>query len=135
MRGDLATLERDLGYAKRLNLNTTRIWLGHRRYESELQEYIHRLRDYVRTSPRLGSTTMPILWNGNGLDPDILKSEFRPPGGEYGTAIVEAIKHEPGLLISIAPSRSENTRLTRPVAPTDHHAKRPPRQRLSFSRV
>lgn len=27
MNGDQATLERDLGYAKRINLNSTRIWL------------------------------------------------------------------------------------------------------------
>jgi hypothetical protein len=30
MEGDQAVLERDLGYAKRINLNSTRIWLGYR---------------------------------------------------------------------------------------------------------
>jgi len=99
MRGDLANLERDLGYAKRLNLNSTRIWLSYRRYEEGPQAYINRLRDYIRTSHRLGFSTMPILWNGNGLDPDILKLEFRRRGDEYVTAIVEAIKDEPGLLM------------------------------------
>ena len=42
---------------------------------------------------------MPILWNGNGLDPDTLKPEFRSRGDEYVKAIVEAIKDEPGLLM------------------------------------
>ena len=49
---------RDLRYAKRLNLNSTRVWLSYRHYE------------------RMGISTMPILWNGNGLDPNTLKPEF-----------------------------------------------------------
>ena len=42
---------------------------------------------------------MPILWNGNSLNPDTLKPEFRPQGDAYVKAIVEAIKDEPGLLM------------------------------------
>ena len=42
---------------------------------------------------------MPILWNGNSLNPDTLKPEFRPRGDAYVKAIVEAIKDEPGLLM------------------------------------
>jgi hypothetical protein len=42
---------------------------------------------------------MPILWNGNNLNPDTLKPEFRPRGDAYVKAIVEAIKDEPGLLM------------------------------------
>ena len=33
MYADQATIERDLGYAKRINLNSTRIWLSYRAYE------------------------------------------------------------------------------------------------------
>ena len=33
MNGDQATIERDLGYAKRINLNSTRIWLSYKAYE------------------------------------------------------------------------------------------------------
>src|SRR3954454_8012100 len=33
MNGDQATWERDLGYAKRLNLNSTRIWFNYQGYE------------------------------------------------------------------------------------------------------
>ncbi len=99
MYGEPADLERDLGYAKRLNLNSTRIWLSYRRYESDPVAYIDRLRNYIRTSHRLGFSTMPILWNGNGLDPDTLKPEFRERGDAYVKAIVEAVKDEPGLLM------------------------------------
>jgi hypothetical protein len=77
MNGDQAALERDLGYAKRLNLNSTRIWLNYQGYERAPEKYIDRLRNHIRTSHRMGFSTMPILWNGNGLNPDTLKPEFR----------------------------------------------------------
>src|ERR1035441_6012108 len=68
MGGDQAVLERDLGYAKRINLNSTRIWLGYRFYEKDPQAFIARLKNFIQTSHRMGFTTMPILWNGNDID-------------------------------------------------------------------
>jgi hypothetical protein len=99
LTADQAVLERDLGYAKRVNLNSTRIWLSYQAYEKEPQAYIGRLRSYIRTSQRLGFSTMPILWNGNSLNPDTLKPEFRPRGDAYVKAIVEGVKDEAGLLM------------------------------------
>jgi hypothetical protein len=52
MYGDQATLERDLSYAKRINLNSTRIWLSYKAYEKAPQAYIERLRNYIRTANR-----------------------------------------------------------------------------------
>ena len=99
MNADQATLEKELGYAKRVNLNSTRIWLNYTSYERDPKGYIDRLRNYVRTSQRLGFSTMPILFNGNSLNPDTLKPEFRSRGDAYAKAIVEALKDEPGLLM------------------------------------
>jgi hypothetical protein len=99
MTADQAILERDLGYAKRVNLNSTRIWLSIQGYERDPQGYIGRVRNYIRTGQRLGFSTMPILFNGNNLDPNTLKPEFRTRGDAYVKAIVEAIKDEPGLLM------------------------------------
>ena len=99
LTADPAILERDLGFAKRINLNSTRIWLNYQAYEREPQVYLDRLRNFIRTSHRLGFSTMPILWNGNSLNPDILKPEFHPRGDAYVKAIVEAVKDEPGLLM------------------------------------
>lgn len=99
MYGDQATIERDLGYARRINLNSTRIWLSYKAYEKDPQGYIARLRNYIRTSNRLGFTTLPILFNGNNLDPDTLKPEFHKEGDAYVRAIVDAVKDEPGLLM------------------------------------
>ncbi|MEO8594011.1 MAG: hypothetical protein ABI759_11880 [Candidatus Solibacter sp.] len=99
MQAEQAILERDLGYARRVNLNSTRIWLNYQQYERDSQAYIGRLRNYIRTSQKLGISTMPILWNGNNLNPDTLKPAFRARGDAYVKGIVEAIKDEPGLLM------------------------------------
>lgn len=99
MTGDTETLTRDLGYAKRLNLNSTRIWLSFEDYEKDPEAYVNRLREYIRVSHRLGFSTMPILWNGNYLNSDTLQTAFRARGDAYVKAIVEAVKAEPGPLM------------------------------------
>ena len=99
MTGDTEILTRDLGYARRLNLNSTRIWLSFEDYEKNPQAYVSRLRDYIRVSHQLGFSTMPILLNGNYLNPETIKPEFRARGDAYVKGIVEAIKDEPGLLM------------------------------------
>lgn len=99
MTGDTQVLTRDLGYAKRLNLNSTRIWLSFEEFEKDPQAYVERLREYIRVSHRLGFSTMPILWNGNYLNPATLKPTFRARGDVYVKAIIEGVKDEPGLLM------------------------------------
>ena len=37
---------------------------------------------------------MPILWNGNTLDPDTLKGAFLPEGDAYVKAVVQALRDE-----------------------------------------
>ena len=54
MQGDQQTIERDLGYAKRVNLNSTRIWLSYLAYEKDPKSYIEKVRNYIRTSKQLG---------------------------------------------------------------------------------
>ena len=76
MVDDQAILARNLGYGKRLGLNSIRFWLNYRDYEKYPQHYIARLRTYIRATHNLGYSTMPILFNGNGLDPNTLKPEF-----------------------------------------------------------
>ncbi len=98
-RNSQAIIERDLGYAKRLNLNSTRVWLNYNAYESNPADFLKNIQGYIRTAHRLGISTMPILWNGNGLNPDTLKPEFRDRGDAYVKAVVQALKDEPGLLM------------------------------------
>lgn len=97
---DQKIIERDLGYAKRLNLNSTRIWLSYRNYLRNPATYIEKLRNYIRTANAMGITTMPILFNGNNLVPSTLKQAFRDTSGDkYVTAVVNAVKDEKGLLV------------------------------------
>ena len=98
--GDQKTIERDMGYAKKLQLNSTRIWLSYTRYLQDPKGYIEKLRNYVRTANNFGITTMPILFNGNSLNPETLAKEFREKTGDsYVRTVVDALKDEKGLLM------------------------------------
>lgn len=98
-RGDQAKIERELGYAQRVNLNSTRIWLSPQSYERNPEQFITQLRNYVRTAMKFGINTMPILFNGNMIDPVILEADYRKTADAYVKAVVEALKDEPGLFI------------------------------------
>ena len=99
MMNDQKTIERDMGYAQKLQLNSTRIWLNYKAYSKDPAGFIEKLQNYVRTAYSFGITTMPILWNGNMLDPATLKKEFRETGDQYVKDVVEALKNEPGLFV------------------------------------
>lgn len=96
---DPATLAKQLGYGKPLGLNSLRVWLSYRDYEKDPQGYIERVRTFISRANQLGYSTMPILFNGNGLNPDDLKPAFRQRGDAYVKAVVGALKGEPGLLM------------------------------------
>ncbi len=98
-QGDEATIRKELGYAQRLQLNSTRIWLNQGAYQRDAEGYLNRLRSYVRTAHSLGISVMPILFNGNGLNPQTLPPEAWPRQEAYVKAVVEALKDEPGLLM------------------------------------
>ena len=92
-------LRREFGYAQKLALNSTRIWLSCRAYEKDPKGFIEKLVRFVRVANEMGITTMPILFNGNGLDPNDLEESFRPRGDKYVRDVVAAIQNEPGLIM------------------------------------
>ncbi len=98
-QGDEATMRKELGYAQKLQLNSTRIWLNRGAYDREPEAYIGRLRSYVRIAHSLGISVMPILFNGNSLNPQTLPPESWAQQEAYVKAIVQALKDEPGLLM------------------------------------
>src|SRR5258708_15843446 len=49
-RNSQAIIERDLGYAKKLNLNSTRGWLNYTVYEKNTSEILESIPNYIRTS-------------------------------------------------------------------------------------
>ena len=96
---DEAALRRHLGYGKRLGINSVRIWLSYKEFANEGAGYVDALRQYIRVCDSEGVTVMPILFNGNGIDPAILEEAFLPEGETFAKAIVEGVKDEPGLIM------------------------------------
>lgn len=97
---DEAKQRKEFSYALRLELNNVRIWLNPDQYEQNPKGYVDQLLRFVRVGHGMGISTMPILFNGNGLNPDILKEEYlNGKGGQYVNDIVGALKGEPGLFM------------------------------------
>ena len=96
-KSDEATVRKHLGYAKRIGINSTRIWLWG--YENDPKGFINTLKRYVEIANDMGISVMPILFNGNGLNPAILEESYwNEKGDEYVKATVSALKNVPGLL-------------------------------------
>jgi hypothetical protein len=98
-RADEATVRKERGYARRLQLNSTRIWRSPRSYQGNREDFVGKLRSYVRIAHGLGLSTMPILFKGNSLNPHTLPPESWPQQEAYVKAVVEALKDEPGVLM------------------------------------
>lgn len=99
LKADPAIVRRDLSYAKRLGLNSVRIWLDWQTYDDLGPVYLDRLVTFVRTCHEEGFSTVPILFNGNGLDPAMLEEDFLPQADAFTAAVVNALRDEPGLLM------------------------------------
>lgn len=96
-RADEATVRQQLGWAKTIGINSTRIWLGG--YERDPKAFISGLKRYVEIANDMGISVMPILFNGNSLDPKILEESYwKESGDDYVRATVKALKDLPGLL-------------------------------------
>ena len=109
-------VERDMGYAKKLGLNSARIFMSIMAYQEDPQEYIKSVKHFVQTAWSNGISSNPILLVGpyftEGQQPYWLApdhSDAPIPGGyyeqnyhigeEYCAAMIEALKDEPGLLM------------------------------------
>ncbi len=99
LKNDPAIVRRDLSYARRLGINSVRIWLRWQQFEELGQDYIDQLVAFVRTCHGEGVSVVPILFNGNGLDPAMLEDGFLPRADRFTAAVVDALRDEPGLLM------------------------------------
>lgn len=116
-RYDHSIVDRDLGYAERLHLNSVRIFMDISMYRSGPQRFLSNIRDFVRTAWEHGISTNPILFMGfrfrddeltweemnavEGLKP-LTKTIDDPScwhiGEEYVDEVIATLKDEPGLL-------------------------------------
>ncbi len=90
---------RELAYGKRVNLNAVRFWMSQGAYEKYGDAYLESIVKFIRVCDDCGYKSMPILFNGNMLNPATIKPEAYEKADAYATAAVNAIKDEPGLLM------------------------------------
>lgn len=111
-------VDRDMGYAERLHLNSARIFLIYDCYKENPKQFLANVKDFVRTAWKHGISTNPIVFLGFRFAPDepplssmiMSKPGLRPLskaiedpscwylGEQYFDALYEAIGNEPGLL-------------------------------------
>ncbi|MBQ3349290.1 MAG: cellulase family glycosylhydrolase [Thermoguttaceae bacterium] len=90
---------RELAYGSRVGLNTVRFWLSPGAFQSKGDEYIEQVVAFVRVCDSCGYKSMPILFNGNMLNPKTIQPEAYEAADKFTTAVVNALKDEPGLLM------------------------------------
>ena len=110
------TVDRDMGYAERLHLNSARVFLSFAAYRTDPDAFFAHVKDFVQTAWRHGISTNPIVYHGAFFFP--AEEEFQPVDGEtlrplsktirtpdiwregevYFDRLYTAIGAEPGLL-------------------------------------
>ena len=99
INGDAAKTARELGYGRRIGLNAVRFWVSQGEWRRDPKAAVGKYRTFVRQAWAQGYYSMPILFNGNGLNPAMLEGDSWGDCEKYATAIVDALKGEPGLLM------------------------------------
>jgi hypothetical protein len=95
---DREKLARELGFARRLNLNSVRVWCSPAAWRNNPTGYVQMVKTFVQNCWEEGFTVTPILWNGNMMDPAILDPAYwEQEGDTYTTEMVSAMKNEPGI--------------------------------------
>ena len=106
-------VDRDMGYAERLKLNSARIFLTYSSYRKNKEQFLANVKDFVQTAWAHGITTNPIIYHGLRFLPEDFEPSAwwsgKPPktlldkscwvlGEQYFDDLYEAIGKEPGLL-------------------------------------
>ena len=92
--GDPEQLVRELGYGRRVGLNATRFWLVRGAWNKDPKGYVERVRAFVRIAWENGYYSMPILFNGNMINPKMLDDGEWANCAAYAKDIVLALKDE-----------------------------------------
>ena len=109
-------VDRDMGYAERLKLNSARIFLTYSSYAKNRDQFLKNVKDFVQTAWKHGISTNPIIYHGMRFLPEDFIRKPRKEGvpyplpktiedpscwwmGEkYFDDLYETIGKEPGLL-------------------------------------
>ncbi|MGI5895524.1 MAG: cellulase family glycosylhydrolase [Oscillospiraceae bacterium] len=93
-------VERELGYAERLQINSIRFWLRQEEWEADADGYFELVLDFIRRCNTHGISVMPIFWNGNSIASFTTPTEAEWKNmEEYAAAVMDALKGEPNILM------------------------------------
>ena len=113
---DGALVEKELDYAKRLGLNSARVFLAYAVYEHNQVEFLARVKHFVQAAYARGISTMVVVWDSCFSDlmptyeadeedwipnPGVqrLTPDFWPQGEAYCADLAKTLVDNPGLLI------------------------------------
>ena len=99
INGDAAKTARELGYGRRVGLNAVRFWVSQGDFRKNPKAAVEKYRAFVRQAWAQGYYSMPILFNGNGINPTMLEGDSWGDCEAYASAIVNALRDEAGLLM------------------------------------
>ena len=99
LNGNAEKTARELGYGRRVGLNAVRFWVAQGDWRRSPRAAAEKYRAFVRQAWECGYYSMPILFNGNGLDPAMLEGSKWQECSAYVSDIVNALREEPGLLM------------------------------------
>ena len=99
-RADSEQYLKEIGYAKSIGVNSFRTWLSPFSWERDRDAFINNTKKFISIAYENGITTMPILFNGNGLRPETLEPEWwERVGDPYVRDLVSSVKDEEGIIM------------------------------------
>lgn len=91
-------IDRDMGYAEKLRLNTARVFLSYNAWLQDKAGFRANLQDFVRTANRHGIRSMIVLIDLPAqMMPDLFEESAKPKLREWAKDMVAAVGNEPGL--------------------------------------
>jgi len=92
-------VRKELSYGQRVGLNAVRFWVSRQTWEARGDDYVKQIVNFVRICDSCGYKSMPILFNGNKLNPATIQPGDYEKADAYTKAFVTALKDEPGFLM------------------------------------
>jgi len=111
-------VDREMGYAEKLDLNTARVFLSYTAWVADRAGFAAHIKDFVRTANAHGIGTMFIFIDlPGGMMPDLFEESAKPKLREWAADVVAAVRDEPGLAFWDAANEPDLVRL--PSVPPD----------------
>jgi hypothetical protein len=93
-------IDRDMGYAERLKLNSVRVFLSYKGWVKDKATYDANIKDFTRTAYAHHVGVMFVVVSGpNAMMPDLFEDTAKPKLREYAQDLVNSVGDEPGLIM------------------------------------